>query len=237
MANRRFTSQFNYSWEQYPVTLSGTYKVTAIGSAAVLVTQGITVTAGLFGVGGNSITIAFTAGATAGAEVVTVSGNAISVQIETGVSTVTQVRTAINASAAAAALVSASGTSGSAVVTASALPLATGASTTFTVVGGTGMTLTQAATGFYWMTLADSYPNLIGANIMFQSSASNLDLHAVIHSQTVSAAVDPNVNPNSGTNTNPKIKFKTISTTTRTDVAVNDTILVTFRLRNSNQSP
>jgi hypothetical protein len=79
----------------------------------------ITAVAGL-GAAGNSITLAYTAGATAGAEVVSVTGNAISVQIETGVSTVTQVRTAINADAAAAALVTATGTSGNTVATAAA---------------------------------------------------------------------------------------------------------------------
>lgn len=81
-------------------------------TAAAKDVDGVTSTAvaGL-GAAGNSITVAYTGGATAGAEVVTVVGNAISVQIEDGVSTITQVRTAINASGAAAALVTATGTS------------------------------------------------------------------------------------------------------------------------------
>lgn len=77
----------------------------------------ITAVAGL-GAAGNLISLTYTGGATAGAEVVTVVDNAISVQIESGVSTITQVRTAINAAPAAAALVLATGTSGTAVSTA-----------------------------------------------------------------------------------------------------------------------
>ena len=51
----------------------------------------------------------------AGSEVVSVVGNAISVRLQSGVSTITQVRTAVNASGPAAALVTASGTSGTTV--------------------------------------------------------------------------------------------------------------------------
>ena len=72
-----------------------------------------------------SITVAYTAGGTAGAEVVTVVLNAISVQIQSGVSTATQVRTAVLASVAAAALVDVilSGTGATAQVSSSAVSL------------------------------------------------------------------------------------------------------------------
>lgn len=73
--------------------------------AASRVVQDLTYTADTAGVGGNSITITYTPGAVAGAEVVSVLVNAISVQIEDGVSTATNIRDAINASGAAAALV------------------------------------------------------------------------------------------------------------------------------------
>lgn len=68
---------------------------------------------------GNLISIAYTNTGTAGAEVVTVVGNAISVAIQSGVSTATQILTAIQASAAATALVSVdvSGTAATAQVT------------------------------------------------------------------------------------------------------------------------
>lgn len=85
-------------------------------TAAAQTKGGVTITAvANLGASGNSITLTYTTGGTAGAEVVTVTGTAISVQIESTVSTITQVRTAINLSAAAAALVTATGTSGSAV--------------------------------------------------------------------------------------------------------------------------
>ena len=96
-------------------------------TAASQTKGGVTITAAADqGASGNSITLAYTGGATAGAEVVTVTGTAISVQIENGVSTITQVRTAINASAAAAALVTATGTSATVVATAAATPCAGG---------------------------------------------------------------------------------------------------------------
>lgn len=78
------------------------------------------------GAGGNSITIAYTAGGVAGSEVVSVIGTAVSVSISSGVSTITQVRTAVNASAAAAAIVSASGTSATVVSTTTATALTGG---------------------------------------------------------------------------------------------------------------
>lgn len=124
--NKFTRSQFVYSTYGKPVMIAGRIDL-VIPVQASLVNQGVTLTAVALGSAGNSVTYAITAGATAGAEVVTVSGNDISIQIESGVSTVTQVRTALNASGAAAALITATGTSG-ATVTAplSATPLAGG---------------------------------------------------------------------------------------------------------------
>lgn len=95
-------------------------------TAATLTKGGVTYTAVATDNTGNLITVAYTAGGTAGSEVVTVVGNAISVQIESGVSTITQVRTAVNLAAAASALVVATGTSGTAVTTATASALTGG---------------------------------------------------------------------------------------------------------------
>jgi hypothetical protein len=89
-------------------------------TAATLTKGGVTYTSVALTQGANLISVAYTAGGTAGAEVVTVVDNAISVQIESGVSTITQVRTAVNASTPAASLVTATGTSGTAVTTAGA---------------------------------------------------------------------------------------------------------------------
>lgn len=122
-------------------------KTFASGVAASLVLQDLTYTAVLRGTAGNSITVAYTAGGTAGAEVVTVTGNAISVQIQDGVSTATQVRTAINASAAAIALISCtvSGTGSNAQTAAAAAPLASGANS---AVDTTADTVTISSHGY-----------------------------------------------------------------------------------------
>lgn len=99
-----------------------------VGAKATKVIQDLTYTAKKPGSARNSITVAYTGGATAGAEVVSVVGNAISVQIENGVSTATQIKTAVDASGAAAALVSVtiSGTAGNAQAVAAAANLAGG---------------------------------------------------------------------------------------------------------------
>lgn len=72
---------------------------------ATKVVQDLTYSSELFGAAGNAITIAYTTGGVAGSEVVSVVGNAVSVQIQSGVSTATQIRTAVLASAPATALV------------------------------------------------------------------------------------------------------------------------------------
>jgi hypothetical protein len=112
------------------------YEGTIAGSTRTI--QDLTYTSVLVGTSGNLVTIAYTGSGTAGAEVVTVTGNAISVKIQSGVSTATQVLAAINASAAATALVSAviSGTGSNAQTTVSATAL-TGGTATVMVVDST----------------------------------------------------------------------------------------------------
>lgn len=87
---------------------------------AVVVVQGITITSNTNDPTQNGATFTATEGATAGAEVVTVTGNNVSVQIQNGVSTVTQVRTALQAAGSFTALYTATGTSSTAVVTVNA---------------------------------------------------------------------------------------------------------------------
>lgn len=95
-------------------------------TAATLTLGGVTYTAVAVDNTGNNIRVRYTGGATAGAEVVTVAGNDVTVQIEDGVSTITQVRVAFNLSAPAAALATATGTSGTAVSIAAYTALAGG---------------------------------------------------------------------------------------------------------------
>lgn len=223
MAQRRWTSQFAYSMERMLVKLPESITQSgSTGAFAAKVTQGLTLTAVTMGSAGNSITIAFTAGGTAGSEVVSVSGNAISVQIDTGVSSITQVRTALNASAAAAALVTTTGTSASAVVAASALPLLSGADTVFTTSNSgtiqTPMTITQTGTGIFKIALADSYNTLLGISIMIQK-ASATDVQPQIISSDVTTAQS--------------VTFRILAGATPTNLASGDKLFIELSLRNS----
>lgn len=174
------------------------------------------------GAAGNNITIALVAGGTAGAEVVTVSGSAISVQIESGVSTRTQVKTALDASAAALALINTSVTSGGTAATLSAAAhLATGDDSDFTVVGQYGFTLTQIGTGLFQIALADSYPALLNCSIMIQR-ATAVDLVAQM------ASSDPV--------TAKLITFRVNAGATPTNLANGDVLYIRLELRNS-QTP
>lgn len=86
----------------------------AAAPAAVTV-NGLTITSATNNAAQNGLTITLTDGATAGAEVVTLDGsNNVSVQIQGGTSTVTQVRTALQAAGAFTALFTATGTSATA---------------------------------------------------------------------------------------------------------------------------
>lgn len=74
--------------------------------AASRVIQDLTYTAVTAGTGGNSISVTYVGDGVAGSETVGVVGSAITVHMESTVSTATQIRTAVLASGAAAALVS-----------------------------------------------------------------------------------------------------------------------------------
>lgn len=171
MANRRFTSQFNYSMERMPVSMMGRFEQTDLGAFAALVANGITYTADRMGSAGNSITIALVAGGTAGSEVVTVSDTAISVSIQSGVSTRTQVKTALDNSVAAAALISVSVSSGATAATLqSATPLAGGDDSDFDS-NAVGFSLVQSGTGLYEIVLPNTYANLLSCQMEVESSS------------------------------------------------------------------
>jgi hypothetical protein len=93
--------------------------------AAIKVIQDLTYTAlQALGNTGNLVKIEYITGATAGSEIVTVSGRTISVKIQSGVSTATQIRTAVLASADAMALLASvvvSGTGSNTQIAASAV--------------------------------------------------------------------------------------------------------------------
>jgi hypothetical protein len=219
VANRRYTSQFSYSFERQAVRLMGSFKQTDLGAFAARTISGITYTAVTMGAAGNSITITVTSGGTAGAEVVTVSGTAISIQIQSGTSTQTQVKAALDASAAASALVGTSVASGSTAVTAtSVLPLQNGDDTDFDA-SSTCMTLVQTGTGRFQIQLPDSYPNLIGASIMLSRPSAAVDLSAQLASIDV---VDAQT-----------INFRMIAGASPTNMANDDELFISLELRNS----
>lgn len=218
MANRRFTSQFSYSFEKQPVKLMGSIIQTDAGAFATLVDNGITWTAVTMGADGNDITVALVAGGTAGAEVVTVSGTAISVQIEDGVSTRTQVETAVEASVAASALVGINVASGGTAATLlAATALASGDDTDFTSTLK-GMSVSQIGTGVYQIDLEDSYKDLIGCSIMLKRAAA-VDLMPQL--QSVDVVTDK------------QIIFRMQAAATPTNMANSDQLFIELTLRNS----
>jgi hypothetical protein len=221
MAERRFTSQFSYSFEKMPVRATLAATKTASGAFATITKGGVSGTAVIMGTEGNSITLAYTTGGTAGAEVVTVSGNAISVQIESGVSTITQVRTALNASVAAAALATFTGTSATTVAAAAATSFSSGADTTFTYVQGLGqgITLTQTGTGVFVATLPNKYNALLGATFTLGRASGAVDLTFQIASESVASAKT--------------VTFRSLTGATPTNPAVSDVLYIAFDLRNN----
>lgn len=221
MAMRLFTSQFSYSFERQPVSLMGSFiQSGSTGAFASLVNNGITWTAVKMGAAGNSITVALVAGGTAGSEVVTVSGNAISVSIQSGTSTRTQVLTAVQASAAASALVGIAVSSGGTAATAlAATPLASGVSTVFTS-DAKSLTIQQIGTGIYEIDLPDPYAALLAFDAAILS-ASAANLISQIQSVAVSAAGGQ------------KIVFRIQAGATPTNLASAQGVYVRMVLRNS----
>lgn len=218
MANRRY-NQFMHSFEKQPVKLMGSFTQSDLGAASTLTTQGVTLTANEWGPDGDDISIAFTAGATAGSEVVTVVGTAISVQIEDGVSTVTQVRTAINASGEAAALVTATGTDSATLSAAAADNLENGDLTDFTTLAAMGITsLVQITDGTYQVTLDDKYTALLGVSITVQAGTA-ADLAAQLDSEDVDGAKT--------------IDFRIQAGATPTNLSNTDRLYIELTLRNS----
>lgn len=216
MANRLFQTLFQTMVRGY-VHLAGKISlVTAV--KATKVTQGLTLTAVDFGIGGNDITIAFTGGATAGAEVVSVSGKAISVQIESGVSTVTQVRTALQAAGAATALAVTTGTSGSAVATAAAVSLTGGVDGVSTQAINGVASVARTGVGEYTVTLADQYSALESCNLTLKA-ATAVDLVPQIKSHDVAGAKT--------------IVFRLLAGATATEVAAACEVHFSAVLRNS----
>ena len=89
----------------FTLLVSGDFDDDDISKKATITKAEMTFTAYLEGFDGNDISIEFVAGGTAGSEVVTVTDNLISVSMEDGVSTADQLKTALDLSDDAAALI------------------------------------------------------------------------------------------------------------------------------------
>jgi hypothetical protein len=220
MANlRRYTNQFMNSFERNPVMLMGSASQTgSVGSFATLTSNGITYTADRMGDAGNDITIEIVGGGTAGAEVVTVLNSLhIKVVIESGVSTRTQVKTALDNSAAAAALISVSVSSGGTAASLLAQTnLATGADTPISMEAQ-AFTVAQIGTGIFEISANTPMANLLSASIMLQRSSA-VDLMAQIQSVSASSR---------------KIVFRMQAGATPTDMASGDVLYIQLVVRPS----
>lgn len=184
MANR-LSQQFIWNYLKKFTKVVG--EISLVQAVKATVTgQGITYLADSFGSAGNSITVTLTSGGTAGAEVVTVSGYAISVQIQSGVSTRTQVKAALDASAAAAALIDTSVTSGATAATAAAAVTLTGGVDGVSTSYAPGTySITRTGVGEYTIVFNDLYVKFMGASFTLLA-ASAVDLVPQIKSFTPS---------------------------------------------------
>ena len=216
MANRLY-NQFLFSQTKMLTSVHGIISVVQAVKAAVTA-QGMTYTADAFGTSGNSITVTLTTGGTAGAEVVTVSGSAISVQIQSGVTTQTQLKTALDASVPAAALISVAVASGATAVSAASAVTLTGGIDGVSDSTIRGATVARTGVGEYTVTLADKFHALLWAGMTVEASTA-VDLVPQIKSTDVSGAKT--------------IVFRLLAGATPTEVAAAAKIHFNAFLRNS----
>lgn len=185
MANRLF-EQFLFSHTKMLTSLHGQISLVQAVKAA-RTAQGMTYTADNFGSAGNSITVTLVAGGTAGSEVVTVSGSAISVSIQSGVTTQTQLKTALDASTPAAALINVAVASGGTAVSAASAVTLTGGIDGVSDCTVKGATAARTGVGTYTVTLSDKFNALMDCQLTLQA-ATAVDLVPQIISTDVSGA-------------------------------------------------
>ena len=182
-------------------TLSGG---AAAAAASVTIDGCMVLTADNTGTGGNAITIIFEGGATAGSETCTVATNAITVGIEDGVSTYAQVKTIIDGTGAAAALVNVTNNGvplGSRVARVSAAPVAVSLS------GG----------------VAAAAASVVVQDITFAADATGVAANGVTVSYTTGATAGSEVVTVSGTTVTVQIE-NGVSTATQIAAAFNASV-------------
>lgn len=224
MANRNFSSQFQFSFEKQVVNLPCKITLTSNGARATLVNQAITYSAVAFGAAGNAVTIALLdPGLPSQALSVTVSGSAISVHLATDggsliTSTATDVVAAIQASAAASALVTVSGSGLTALVALAATHLAGGLDAVFTNnMLIPFLTPYQVNETSYGLLLADKYYALISCQMMLMPAIAADLILQLISEDVASSKV---------------IQFHALAGATPTLLSAGDSVYIDLLLRN-----
>lgn len=185
--SNRYMQQFFYSLIKMATGFQGQVNLIP-GAIANITEQDLQFKAKAYGASGNSITVEYVGGGTGGAEVVTVTGNAIQVQIEDNVSTADQIKTALDASVAAAALITTtvSGTGSNAQVIFGPTALAGGIDgvSSCTILG---VSAAQTAVGEITLTLAETFPQLMDVNVTMEKAIAQ-DLIPQVKSNDVVSA-------------------------------------------------
>lgn len=222
MANRQFRAGF-HTFEKFLVSLVGSHEVDTVGAFASLVNQGLTYTAVEIGAAGNDITIALIDPA-ANSEplAINVTGNDIVVTLATDgggaiTTTATQLQAALDADGDVTALVTVTGSGGTALNALAEDNLENGVDFAQTALKY-GYALSQIGTGEYRITLEDKYAALLGA-FFTVLDAGDTDKVIQVKSQTVASTKF--------------IDFNVLAGTTPTNLAVDDVLYVQLNLRNS----
>lgn len=185
MANRNFTSQFNYSFEKQAVTLSGS--ASQVGSAGVnafLVHEDITFIAQAMGEEGNNITIELINTGASNPLSISVIGTAIAITLESTLGVVdtdyAALAAAILGDSAASALIRTTGTSSNPVAELAETPLADGADSEFSIIGLQSLSLEQIDIGEYEISFMDSYNAMLCPVIVVQKAISAVAIPQVV---------------------------------------------------------
>jgi len=222
MANRYYRSQFMYTFEKMPVKLFGRSTLAQLGQYSTLTNQGLTYTAATSGVAGDSIEIELLdPGGNSEPLTISVSGTTITASLATDgggliTTTATLLQAALAANAQVAALVTVTGSGGSALTALAATPLAGGVDYAGSGAGIHEINLTGA--GLYQIILQDKYKALLQCSVSILK-ATAADLVPQLWAEDVD---------------NTKIiTFRTLAGATPTSILSGNELFIELTLRNS----
>lgn len=176
MANRAYTSQFNYSFERQRVSMGGTFTIMIQAAQAALADQGITYQAKRAGTAGNSITIHIINPGASHALTIAVAGTAITITLAHNGSVVTTTATllvaALTADSNVTALLNVSGSGASPMTALASTPLAGGIDSVISSnAPAKTISVEETAEGRYTISLVDPFQALIACNMSIQHAA------------------------------------------------------------------